>query len=59
MNQNECAEDVELERMMQNMSVDDFVDMMLELSKQENEEEDQFYTCDPMDEAQNVFRLEA
>lgn len=56
--QNECTEDIELERMMQNMSVDDFVEMMLELAKQEDEEEDQFYTCHPVDEIQNGYGLE-
>jgi len=39
MNQNDYAEDAELESLLQNMTTDDFVDMMLELAMVEDEEE--------------------
>lgn len=45
MDENTVTEDVELERMMRNMSVDDFVHMMMVLGQQEDQEEDDLYYC--------------
>lgn len=56
---NSTLEDAEMEKMMQNMSVDDFVSLMLTLTEEQAEEDDDF-CVDPMGDYQAVsFRVVA